>query len=501
MTRIIRLNLIIVALTTIACAEDRPNVLFIAVDDMNDWTSLIKGYPGKVHTPNLERLGRLGMTFDNAHSASPVCCPSRTAMMLGQRPSTTGIYNNGQWWRPHLPDALSMPMVFRRHGYRAIGAGKIFHHTAGFNPPDQWDDFQRLSFEDDPWFRGNKLNYPWSKPAKYPQGYPFSGLPGTPHEGDWGIIPGLDEDEYDDSRTVDYVVNSLRAKHDKPFFLACGIFRPHLPWYAPGKYFDMYPLEEIVLPDVPKDDLNDIPPEGRKLSASRRADFLRIKEHGKWKEALRAYLACISFADAQLGRILDALEVGPHRKNTIIVFWSDHGWHLGEKNHWHKSTLWEEATRIPFMISVPGMTRGATRCERPVDTLCVYPTLLELCGIEPKEDLDGVSIVPLLKDPGIKWDTPAVTEFQRGQCSVRSGRYRYIRYSDGTAELYDHSSDPNEWTNLSGAKYHATIKELARSIPEEFAPDAPSKRAYDFDPKTYTWTHRKTGRKTHGAKK
>ena len=499
MARIIRFNLLIVFLAAIACAGDRPNVLFIAVDDMNDWTSLVKGYPGKVDTPNLERLGRLGMTFENAHSASPVCCPSRTAMMLGQRPSTSGIYNNGQWWRPHLPDALSMPMVFRRHGYRALGAGKIFHHTAGFNPPDQWDDFQRLIFEDDPWFRGNKLNYPWSKSAKYPQGYPFSGLPGTPHEGDWGIIPGLNEDEYDDSRTVDYVVNSLIAKHDKPFFLACGIFRPHLPWYAPGKYFEMYPLEGILLPEVPEDDLHDVPREGRKLSASRRADFIRIKEQGKWKEAIQAYLACISFADAQLGRVLDALEGSPYRENTIIVFWSDHGWHLGEKNHWHKSTLWEEATRIPFIMVVPGITRGATRCKQPVDTLCVYPTLLELCGIEPKEDLDGVSIVPLLKDPVSKWDTPAVTEFRRGQCSVRSGRYRYIRYSDGTSELYDHLRDPNEWNNLSGAKYHAIIKELSRFIPARFAPEAPSKKAYDFDPKTYTWIHRKTGRKTHGA--
>ena len=172
-----------------AIADQRPNVLFIAVDDMNDWTSLLGGYSGKVHTPNQDRLARMGLTFTNAQTASPVCCPSRTAMMLGQRPSTTGIYNNGQWWRPHKPDVVTMPMYFRQHGYVAVGAGKIFHHTAGFNPPDQWDDFQRLTFADDPWFRGNKLNYPWSTPAKYPPGYPFCGMPGTPHEGDWGVLP------------------------------------------------------------------------------------------------------------------------------------------------------------------------------------------------------------------------------------------------------------------------------------------------------------------------
>lgn len=498
MRRIIHLRLLIVLLVTIVCAEARPNVLFIAVDDMNDWTGLTRGYPGKVHTPNLERLAKMGVSFDNAHTASPVCCPSRTALMLGKRPSTTGIYNNGQWWLPHLPDALSLPMALRKSGYRATGAGKIFHHTAGFNPPAQWDAFQRLVFKDDPWFRGKNLNYPWSSPEPYPEGYPFSGLQGTPHEGDWGVIPGLYEENYDDARTVDYVVGELAREHSKPFFLACGIFRPHLPWYAPAKYFDLYPLDEIILPDVHEGDLDDVPGEGRQLAASRREDFERIRKNGKWKEAVQAYLACISFADAQLGRVLDALEGSSHRKNTIIVFWSDHGWHLGEKDHWHKSTLWEEATRIPFIIAAPGITRGGARCKRPVDTLCIYPTLLELCGIQPVNGLDGVSVVPLLKDPGMRWDIPAVSEFRRGQCAVRSEGYRYIRYSDGSSELYDHSRDPGEWNNLSGKKYKEVIKELARFVPASFAAEAPSKNAYDFDPYSYTWTHRKTGTITPG---
>ena len=479
-----------------AGAQERPNVLFISVDDMNDWTTTHDGYAGKVHTPNLERLAKRGTTFINAHTASPVCCPSRTAIMLGKRPSTTGIYNNGQWWRPHLPDAVSLPMYFRQHGYKAIGAGKVFHHTAGFNPPDQWDNFQRLTFRDDPWFRGNKLNYPWSKPAKYPRGYPFSGLPDTPHEGDWGVIPGLDEKDYDDSSTVDYAVRALGRRHEKPFFLACGIFRPHLPWYVPAKYFDMYPLDEIKLPVVPKDDLNDVPSPGRELSAKRRKEFLNIKQHGKWKEAVQAYLASISYADAQLGRVLNALVKSAYSQNTIIFFWSDHGWHLGEKNHWHKSTLWEESTRIPFIISVPGMTPGGSRCERPVDMLCAYPTLVELCGIEPRDDLDGASIVPLLKNPATDWKIPAVTEFRRGQCAVRSGRYRYIRYSDGSQELYDHWKDPNEWTNLAGqSEFKVVIRQLSGWIPEKFAPNAPSKSAYEFNPATYSWIRKNSGHK------
>ena len=163
----------VVLLAYWASAQARPNVLMISVDDMNDWTSLHGGYASKVHTPNLDRLAKLSMNFTNAHTASPVCCPSRTALLLGRRPSSTGIYNNGQWWRPHLPNAVSLPMCFRQNGYRAFGAGKVFHHTAGFNPPDQWDDFQRLTFRDDPWFRGHRLNYPWSKPTPNPKGQPL----------------------------------------------------------------------------------------------------------------------------------------------------------------------------------------------------------------------------------------------------------------------------------------------------------------------------------------
>ena len=482
----------VVLLAYWASAQARPNVLMISVDDMNDWTSLHGGYAGKVHTPNLDRLAKLSMNFTNAHTASPVCCPSRTALLLGRRPSSTGIYNNGQWWRPHLPDAISLPMCFRQNGYRAFGAGKVFHHTAGFNPPDQWNDFQRLTFRDDPWFRGHRLNYPWSKPTPNPKGYPFSGMTGTPHEGDWGVIPGLAEADYDDANTVDYAIEVLGRKQDRPFFLACGIFRPHLPWYAPQRFFDLYPLADIRLPKTRANDLEDIPAEGRALSARRRNEFLHIKKHGKWKEAIRAYLASISFADAQLGRVLDALEQSPHHRNTIIVFWSDHGWHLGEKNHWHKSTLWEEATRIPFFISAPGVTLGNTRCSLPVDTLSIYPTLLELCGLKPVAGLDGPSLVPLLKNPDGPWATPAITEFQRGQCAVRTDRYRYIRYADGTEELYDHTRDPQEWTNIAGVEAsRPVIAELARWIPKYFAPNAPSKKAYHFDPHTYGWTLRK----------
>jgi len=487
-------------LTAAEKTAGRPNVLFVAVDDMRDWTVGLGGYAGKVHAPNQQRLARMGVEFTHAYCASPVCCPSRTAVMTGLMPYSSGIYNNGQWWKPHMPDAVTIPLHFRAHGYSAAGAGKIFHHTAGNNPPYQWDEFQRLVFRDDPWYRGAKLNYPWSKVAPPPAGFPFCGFKGLSHENDWGALPGRDEADYDDAKTVDFAVEHLRRKHDKPFFLACGFFRPHLPWYVPRKYFDLYPLDGIKLPEAPADDLDDIPAEGLALAKARRSDLEKITSAGKRKHAVQAYLASITFADAQFGRLLDALEGSAYAGNTVVVFWSDHGWHLGEKRHWHKMTLWEEATRVPLLIAAPGAAKAGGRCDRPVSLVDIYPTLIDLCGLKAKGELDGRSLAPLLRDLDAQRDRPAVIAYKLGQCAVRSQRWRYIRYENGGQELYDHESDPNEWTNLAGrAKYKAIIADLARWVPKQFAPDAPTKGAYRFDPKTYSWVHKKTGKKTLGT--
>ena len=478
----------------LACADEekssdlpKPNVLFLAVDDMRDWVGCLNGYAGDVLTPNIDRLANSGTLFANAHCASPVCNPSRTAVMLGRMPSSTGIYNNGQWWKPNLPDAVSLPELFRQHGYAVAGAGKIFHHTAGNNPPEQWDTFQRLTFRDDPWYRGNRLNYPWSTHLAYPEGFPFSGVPDLPHENDWGSLPHKEEAVYDDALTVDFACAYLKQNHDKPFFLACGIFRPHLPWYAPKKYFDLYPLESVRLPPVDENDLLDIPAEGRKLSESRRADFEKIKLHSKWRHAIRAYLASISFADAQLGRVLDALQASSHDENTIVVLWSDHGWHLGEKQHWHKMTLWEEATRVPLVIQVPG-DHGGAKCHQPVSLVDLFPTLVELCDLEEPSNLDGTSLVPQLNDPDAIRTRPAVIEYQRGQCAVRSAQFRYIVYSDGSEELYDHRSDPNEWKNLANDDHYADSKTaLTNWITREWVAPAKRKNAFRFDAESYTW--------------
>lgn len=477
-------------------AGNPPNILFLAVDDLKDWVGCLGGYEGKVHTPNIDRLAGRGILFQNAHCPSPKCAPSRAAILTGLRPSTTGLYDNGHWWLPNLPHAITIPAHFGQHGYDVVGAGKIFHHTAGNHPPNQWNQFQRITFQNDPWFRGAKLNYPWSNVAPFPDMFPFSGVEGLGHENDWGSL-AIPADDYDDARSTSFAVDYLERSHSRPFFLACGLFRPHLPWYAPQEFFERYPLDEVVLPEVKSDDLTDVPKAGQTLAKDRKRDFDLIKSHGRWKHAIRAYLASISFADDQLGRVLNALQESDARDNTIIVLWSDHGWHLGSKGHWHKSTLWEEATRVPLIISAPGRSAGI--CDAPVNLLDLYPTLVDLCQIPRPGELDGHSLTPFLSDPSARWEFPSVIEFRRGNAAVRDDRFRYIRYADGSEELYDHQVDPHEWNNLASLpSMRATIQRLTLSLPLEWAPRAETKRSFTFDPETFRWTHKETGVVTDG---
>jgi len=481
-------------------SERKPNVLFIALDDMNDWISSLGGYSEKAHTPNFDRLGRMGVTFTNAHSPSTVCNPSRTAIMTGLRPSTTGIYNNGQWWRPSLPDVVTMPEYFRKKGYHVEGGGKIFHHTLGNNPPGIWDNYYP-QVQDNPWH----YDYPVpgqhvpKKNSQWPEGFPLNGIedvqlgkkpPANYRSFDWGSFDKPDL-EMGDGQMVQWAIDFLKRSHDKPFFLAAGIYRPHLPWYVPSKYFDLYPLDSIKLPEVKNDDLDDVPAAGRKMAKARRADFELIKKTGKYKEAVQAYLASISFADALVGLLLDALEKSSYHNNTIIVLWSDHGWHLGEKGAWHKRTLWERATHVPFFMVAPGVTQAGSVCNRPVNLIDIYPTLIDLCGLKANTKLDGTSLVRLLANPQAAWQRPSVITYERGNHAVRSQRWRYIRYNDGTEELYDCRTDPHEWTNLAGDSRFDLIKqELAKWLPKSNAPPALSKRAYHFDPDSYSWSRK-----------
>lgn len=487
-----------------SCAS-RPNVLFIAVDDMNDWTGFLGGYDGPVHTPHLDRLADSGLLFENAHCAAPVCNPSRTALLTGLRPSTTGIYDNGSWWRPALPDVVTLPECFSNAGFHVAGGGKIFHHTPGFNPPEQWHFYFEQVF-DDPWHRPKRNEVLPVSGIHWPDGFPLCELenvrlgirpPANPREFDWGALQRTDA-EMGDGQAVAWASEFLQQQHDDSFFLAVGIFRPHLPWYSPQKYFDLYPLEQIVLPDVRADDLDDVPAAGIEFAEARGDEWRLVADAGRWRHAVQAYLASISFSDAMVGQLLRKLDESHYAANTIVVLWSDHGWHLGEKHHWHKSTLWEEATRVPLIIAAPGVTQPGSRTRSPVGLIDLYPTLIDLCDLPPNPSLDGTSLKPLLKQPARVWQQPAITTHGRGNHAVRSERYRYIRYADGSEELYDHRNDPRELKNLlyagnaSDASEMAALTQvrdqLSAFLPESDANAARGKKAYRFDPQKYLWT-------------
>lgn len=486
--------------------EEHKNVLFLMVDDMRDWTGYLDGYEARVYTPNIDRLASQGIAFTNAHTAASISCPSRNAIFTGKRPSTTGLYNNDQWWKAVLPEEVTMPQYFKENGYRSVGIGKIFHHTPGNNPPCCWDECKEM-VSDIPWnfadwtpeqfflkygYRGEIIPYPDWKPG--------NGLLPNRAELDWGAIPGKAEAEYGDCIAVDNFVEFIERKENKePFFCAVGIFKPHLPWHVPQKYYDMYPLEDIVLPEVPADDLDDVPAIGKKLAKTRSKDYKYIKNAGKWKEAVQAYLASITFADAQIGKILDALEHSRYGKNTIVVLCSDHGWHLGTKGHWHKSTLWEECTRVPFVIKVPGCEPRF--CDASVDLTNIYPTLISLCGLPEKDDLDGYDMTPLITGDAKVWNYPARTEILRGNMAVRDSQWRYIHYSDGGEELYNMADDPNQWYNLADNPEYKAIKDnLKQWVPEVYAESLASKTDFFFDPYAYTYLHKETGQFIDGKK-
>lgn len=434
------------------------NVLFLSVDDLNDWIGCLGGHP-QTKTPNLDRLASTGTLFTNAHCAAPLCNPSRAALMFSVKPSTSGVYENDQPYRksPVLQDALSLPSLLRERGYRAIGAGKIYH--GGYPDPQSWDDY---------WPSQERNQPPSPSPAKKPA----NGIPGSGNM-DWGPLENGDE-EMGDYGVASWTIEQLSKKTNDPRFIACGIYRPHLPWYVPKKYFDLFPVDQIELPAVKEDDLDDVPPIGRKM-AKPDGDHQRITKAKGWKAAVQAYLASIAFADAQIGRVLRALETGPNAGDFQVVLWSDHGWHLGEKLHWRKFSLWEEATHNVLMYHAPGVTKAGSRCSRAVNLLDIYPTITELLGVANPKTVEGESLVRFLRDPNTPKATPTLTTYGRGNHSLRDERWRYTRYSDGTEELYDHDADPMEWTNLASRSEHtATKQRLAQFLPKADAPDSPT---------------------------
>jgi arylsulfatase A-like enzyme len=446
---------------SLAHAADRPNILFIAIDDQNDWFGCLGGHP-QVKTPHIDRLAARGTLMTNAHCQSPLCNPCRVSLMTSLRPSTTGVYGLQPWIRevPGFEDVVTLPQYLARHGYRTLSTGKIYHGGYGRRKTD--NEFHVIGPPAGVGVRPEK------KLVDTPAPHPLV---------DWGVFPHRDEDK-GDWKVASWAVEQLKASPPSPFFLSVGFFLPHVPCYATQKWFDLYPEQTLQLPPVRRDDRDDTPRFSWYLHWKLPEPRLKfLEEANQWKNLVRSYLACTSFVDSQVGRVLDALDSNGYADNTIVVLWSDHGWHLGEKLITGKNTLWDRSARVPLIFAGPGVASGA-RCQRPAELLDIYPTLVELCGLPPKEGLEGHSLVPQLKNAQAPRPWPAITTHNHDNHGVRSENWRYIRYADGSEELYDMREDPNEWNNLAGdPRYAEVIDEHRQWLPKTSAKPAPGSRS------------------------
>jgi arylsulfatase A-like enzyme len=453
--------------------ESDPNVLLIVVDDLNDWIGCLGGHP-QAKTPNIDRLAKAGILFENAHCQGPICGPSRASIWSGSYPHTTGVYqqpaSNSLTEDEKFFKGQLLPEYFSRNGYETFAVGKVTH---GYRNETAFD------------YYGGKFDGAGPKPAKGRRfNYFLPDVPFTGTQTDWGPFPDQDE-KMPDYRSADWASEVLTQTHDRPFFLAVGFNRPHVPWYVPEKWFAPFPLDEIVLPAVMGNDLEDVPEIGVKIHELPKypsLEFLQANGNEQFKKCVQAYLACNYFVDHQVGRVLKSLEQSAYADNTIVILFSDHGYHLGEKSRVSKHSLWEESTRVPFMI-LPSRDSelrhkvAGRKSSKPVELIDLYPTLTEMCGLPSKASNEGRSLKPLMEDPSIEWRFSALTTYARKNHSLRTERYRYIRYENGAEELYDHQFDPEEWENIAGdpeqaelifrfrlevprrnAKYHAATK-------------------------------------------
>jgi len=374
--------------------------------------------------------------------------------MFGLRPSTTGFYDNrpnGAEQKAFTNEHTSMPRHFRANGYTTLTTGKIYH---GSKLPE--NDFMVVGPRFDQWIDLDEVIQK-DKPEHMHRIFDFG------------------PQSYDEKKFIDYIdaswaIEQLGKTYDQPFFLAVGFYRPHTPFFSPERVYNNPDLMDgFMLPVVKNDDLNDISEHAQKMIYNPNPPnhkWMQENNNQKWKEAVHSYLACIRWADEQIGRLLDALDNSAHAKNTIIVFYGDHGFHMGEKEHWAKWTLWERSTRIPFIISVPGGLKGVA-CSKPVELLSIYPTLIDLCNLTDNDELDGVSVQPLLEKPKRKWNHAAITTLYKHNHSIKTERWRFIQYASGDEELYDHKSDPNEWENLAGnPDFKRIIEKLRTYLPE-----------------------------------
>lgn len=447
-------NLLLILLLAIVGAQagEMPNVLFIAIDDMNDWTGFLGGHP-QAQTPNMDRLAKKGVNFTNAHCSAPGCSPSRNSLLYGVEPFNSGLYafyDQGGFSEKVLQDYVSLPQFFKNNGYNTYGSGKIHHRREPSSV--EWTEFYEkekanpLKFDDEEGYQQGKSGKMRFSPT---------------------LNPLADHTDY---KNTSFGVDVLGREHDKPFFLAVGIIKPHLPFVCPKQFFDLYP-EEVASPRIKSGDLADVPKVGKTMAKV--GDDRRFKKDQAWNKVRRAYLACISWADYNIGRLIDTLESSQYADNTVIILWSDHGFALGEKNHFKKFALWEETTRTPFIIldlRDKEAPEGRTVSDA-VSLINIYRTLADLAGLKAPEYVAGTSLVPQLNNPDAPLAQPATCTWGRGNYTLRDRDWRYTRYYDGGEELYDHRKDSDEWTNLaSNPEYKSVKKRLAGFLPEREAP-------------------------------
>ncbi len=440
----------IAAISEKSCAaqEPPPNIVFIAIDDLNDWIGCLGGHPD-VQTPNIDRLAERGMLFRNAHCQVPVCMASRVSVFSGKLASTTGCYEfNAEFHEASsLAKDLPIPLHFKRHGYRTLGGGKLLHSGFKGRLAETFDTNLTKGANPTP---KQAMNWPvkvWG----------------------YGPFPKTDQ-EMGDLQLANQAAEFLSQKRDKPFFLATGFHRPHVPLHVPQKWFDLYDRDALTLPKAPIEDMQDIPESDITRQEAIAPSHAEVLESGKWRDFVHAYLACISFVDHCVGVVADAALDGPNAENTVIVLWSDHGFHLGEKQHWAKRTLWEESTRSPLIFAGAGIPTGTTT-DAAVGLIDIYPTLVELAELPTPQEFDGASLVPFFKNPAAASDRAIVsTWLPNNHCVVRN-QWRYIHYREGPEELYDLRNDPNEFTNLAASPEYAEMKaSLASQLPKVNAP-------------------------------
>ena len=440
------------SLTAQPTPDQRPNVLLIAVDDLNDWPRMM-GVRSDARTPHMDRLASRGTLFSRAYAQAALCGPSRASVMTGLLPSTLEMHG-------HVSDQAvikrarefgvpALHTYFRKHGYETLAVGKIFHQHVPKGSVDQSGG--RGSF-------GPVKRFVWHQL-------------GT--STDWGAWPEADA-ETEDAKSAAWAIERLNEPREQPFFLMVGFLRPHVPWYVPQKWFDLYPdPDRLKLPPYDPDDWEDIPFAARRTSVFHPAPTTEwASEFNHWRDIIHAYLASVSFVDDQIGKVLQALAASPYADNTLVVLWSDHGYHLGEKGLFQKMTLWERSAHVPLVVAGPGIEPGISR--RVVSLVDIYPTLLELARLPPVERLEGRSLVPLIREPGRPWDFPAYTFESAGDAAIQTERYRLIRYADGSLELYDHHTDPHERNNLAAPSIQpARLPPSAQPLKEALEKEIP----------------------------